>query len=809
MSTNKVQRRPIVICFTCQKDNEKGTGIIVCGGCRETFCTRHFTQHRDKIIVDFNCIIAQHSQIQQDFNTQIAVDPLEKINQLEAETMAKIKLVFNKARERLSELTDKKIEEQIKEEFRSLTNELHEKNTTSDYVEPDIEEWNKQLDEMRVNIEYFRTKAVYVTSNPIDYSKIVTITKEKQKVQISEVKDTINENIQHNLVLVGADNGDFSCFNSALECLYSVDEFTAYILNLKPSDIEGQVANAYARLVKQMRTRQCHWQTEELIRILNQYQHKFHNESNRDSFVILSFLLDGLHAGLNLVTQETNEKKKDDDGSKNDSDLAKEQWEYYKKWNQSKISDLFHGQLKSQIQCLDCETTRRTFDPISFLHLPIPDKKNLRVFKVEYVRQNGKIKCYNVKTHKQGRMLSLIENFVQKFSRKKLAATTITADELKVTPDNDDENLNDNDFLDENDDHIPKVDHILPTEVYNHCVHLQYSNDSLLSNILEHDQIVFYEVPVSLNKENNETILMPCFLRAGDIWHQNFGLPFYLNIPRHICHGKNIVDALQQTIKNYLPLNTSSVNGTTKPLYVAHCVFKQNNVETTKLLNDVLDHLFDFTRVNTTLFCDVAQHIVNQYKKDEQKRLDNRVSTISFGTNRIQQEKQSMISLLDCFTHFTVKEKLSDLDQWYCPQCKSLKKAVKTSDLWLLPKVLNIQLKRFNYNHFYFNKIDLFVDCPKRDLDLSQFVSNHGEKQNAKYDLIAVSNNMDLSGSGHYTTHVKKSLDQKWYRFDDSGTVSYIDEQDVVTKSAYVLVYQQQSNAHNRCVMAKNDLENY
>jgi hypothetical protein len=74
---------------------------------------------------------------------------------------------------------------------------------------------------------------------------------------------------------------------------------------------------------------------------------------------------------------------------------------------------------------------------------------------------------------------------------------------------------------------------------------LQYSDDALLTNILERDQIVFYEVPVSLKKENNDTILMPCLFRTADSLHQNFGLPIYLNIPRHKCTGRHIHDALQ------------------------------------------------------------------------------------------------------------------------------------------------------------------------------------------------------------------------------------------------------------------------
>jgi len=184
--------------------------------------------------------------------------------------------------------------------------------------------------------------------------------------------------------------------------------------------------------------------------------------------------------------------------------------------------------------------------------------------------------------------------------------------------------------------------------------------------------------------------------------------------------------------------------------------------------------------------------------KKKKKRLDKErlqptpsSLTNNSGVQTRSQYKQSTTTLLDCFKYFTTKETLSDNDQWYCPKCKQLKNASKKIDLWLLPKVLIVQLKRFNYTRHYRDKIDLFIDCPIYDLDLSQFVLNPFEKANAKYDLIAVSNHMGGLGGGHYTAHAKNAHDQKWHTFDDS-CVTDIDESNVISKSAYVLIYQQQ-----------------
>ena len=40
--------------------------------------------------------------------------------------------------------------------------------------------------------------------------------------------------------------------------------------------------------------------------------------------------------------------------------------------NNSIIVDMFHGQLKSQLRCLECGCRSVTFDPFTFLSLPLP-----------------------------------------------------------------------------------------------------------------------------------------------------------------------------------------------------------------------------------------------------------------------------------------------------------------------------------------------------------------------------------------------------------------------------------------------------
>uniref|UniRef100_A0A8C1XFN0 Ubiquitin carboxyl-terminal hydrolase 15 n=1 Tax=Cyprinus carpio TaxID=7962 RepID=A0A8C1XFN0_CYPCA len=153
-------------------------------------------------------------------------------------------------------------------------------------------------------------------------------------------------------------------------------------------------------------------------------------------------------------------------------------------------------------------------------------------------------------------------------------------------------------------------------------------------------------------------------------------------------------------------------------------------------------------------------------------------------------QKKSFFKLKDCIELFTTKEKLGADDPWYCPHCKQHQQATKKLDLWSVPPVLVVHLKRFSYSRYMRDKLDSLVDFPLRDLDMSEFLINPNAGP-CRYDLIAVSNHYGGMGGGHYTAFAKNKEDQKWYSFDDSS-VSPSSEEQIVSKAAYVLFYQRQ-----------------
>jgi len=165
----------------------------------------------------------------------------------------------------------------------------------------------------------------------------------------------------------------------------------------------------------------------------------------------------------------------------------------------------------------------------------------------------------------------------------------------------------------------------------------------------------------------------------------------------------------------------------------------------------------------------------------ENKGFDNHTSVI-------KQSKNESISLEGCLDLFTHEEQLGPNDTWYCTECKEHLQAYKKFDIWSMPPLLIIHLKRFSYYKGIFReKLDAYVDFPD-ELDLSPRIQNDSEN-NAPllYDLYAISNHYGNLGGGHYTAYCKHR-DGTWFSFDDSS-VSSTTSNGAKTKAAYVLFY--------------------
>lgn len=143
-------------------------------------------------------------------------------------------------------------------------------------------------------------------------------------------------------------------------------------------------------------------------------------------------------------------------------------------------------------------------------------------------------------------------------------------------------------------------------------------------------------------------------------------------------------------------------------------------------------------------------------------------------------------SLQDCLKSFSKEEKLTDNNRFYCSNCKTRRDSLKKIEIWKLPPVLLVHLKRFSYEGRWKQKLQTYVDFPLECLDLSQYVI--GPKSYKKFNLYGVSNHYGGLDGGHYTAYCKNGLKQRWYKFDDHE-VSEISLSSVKSSAAYILFY--------------------
>uniref|UniRef100_A0A914I8L4 Ubiquitin carboxyl-terminal hydrolase n=1 Tax=Globodera rostochiensis TaxID=31243 RepID=A0A914I8L4_GLORO len=218
--------------------------------------------------------------------------------------------------------------------------------------------------------------------------------------------------------LCGLANLGNTCFlNSALQCLSNLPEmveffisgeFTDQINDQNPLGTQGRLAREFAELLKSMWSGQyCTLRPFRLKCVVGMFAPRFNGFSQQDSHEFIAFLLDGLHEDLNRRIRRrqmemakicgsegeghsaekdkneerkvTEEKSSNGQNASDETDIAQQQtadeaWREYKQINDSIVTDLLHGQLKSSLTCNVCGKVSVKFDPFCFLSVPIPPR---------------------------------------------------------------------------------------------------------------------------------------------------------------------------------------------------------------------------------------------------------------------------------------------------------------------------------------------------------------------------------------------------------------------------------------------------
>ena len=161
------------------------------------------------------------------------------------------------------------------------------------------------------------------------------------------------------------------------------------------------------------------------------------------------------------------------------------------------------------------------------------------------------------------------------------------------------------------------------------------------------------------------------------------------------------------------------------------------------------------------------------------------------------EEAEEVINIHDCFAKFIEKE----IIEMRCENCGNLTHE-SFVELWKLPDLLIVHLKKFSFSGADPKKINVIVNFPLKGLDMSNhmLIANKeagntmsSAKENSLYDLYAVVNHMGTISSGHYTSYCKTEKDD-WMLFDDDRVFELHQniEKELVTNKAYILFYQRQ-----------------
>ncbi|XP_066102153.1 ubiquitin carboxyl-terminal hydrolase 4 isoform X2 [Saccopteryx bilineata] len=625
--------------------------------------------------------------------------------------------------------------------------------------------------------------------------------------------------------LCGLGNLGNTCFmNSALQCLSNTapltdyflrDEYEAEINRDNPLGMKGEIAEAYAELVKQMWSgRDAHVAPRMFKTQVGRFAPQFSGYQQQDSQELLAFLLDGLHEDLNRVKKKPYLELKDANG-RPDAVVAKEAWENHRLRNDSVIVDTFHGLFKSTLVCPECAKVSVTFDPFCYLTLPLPLKKD-RVMEVFLVPADPR--CRPTQYRVTVPLMGAVSDLCEALSRLSGIAT----------------------------------ENMVVTDVYNHRFHKIFQMDEGLNHIMPRDDIFVYEV-CSTSADGSECVTLPVYFRerrsrmsstsSGAVL---YGQPLLVSVPKHKLTLESLYQTVCERISRYIkqplpdesgssPLGPGACNGSRgscegedeeemehldegrEPLSESEGGWEDelggDHAETTQKQSKgrpCSKRLFTFSLVNSYGTADINSLATDgkllklnsrstlaidwdtetrslYYDEQESEAYEKHVSML-----QPQKKKKMAVALRDCIELFTTMETLGEHDPWYCPNCKKHQQATKKFDLWSLPKILVVHLKRFSYSRYWRDKLDTVVEFPVRGLNMSEFVCDLSARPYV-YDLIAVSNHYGAMGVGHYTAYAKNKLNGKWYYFDDSN-VSLASEDQIVTKAAYVLFYQRRDD---------------
>eukprot|EP00729_Bicosta_minor_P015400 gene15400-16646_t len=511
--------------------------------------------------------------------------------------------------------------------------------------------------------------------------------------------------------------GNTCYMNSSLQCLSNMQPLTQYFLQGRycaevntdnPLGCNGELAERFAELLRELWSGKHRQISPAALKdVVGRHAAQFQGFNQHDSQELLGSLLDGLHEDLNRIRVKPMVPPINAEG-RPDVEVAAEAWMAHLLRNDSIIVDLFHGQLKSTVVCpqVGCGNVSVTFDPMMTLSLPltgnVAPQRSLKVTML-WADPDRLPTDYGVKVPKDGGSI---------FDLKEVVSAAVG---------------------------IPPV-HMLVKEIMQKKIYTHFNDSDQLKRIRSTDTIYVYEVDPRY-PEVQVVVRAPEVPKTASSYSSSYpstvAPPFIMSMPA----DTTCAELKQQLVLRFRRSDTGSTNseagngrvgdagsggGATDEAPAAeasddaggathtdgdddapaaagmrvHGKFHTNVTEVVDdgsslaLANGDLIYLefLDGREVGDNL--DLAALTEHHQDAASMAAFEAAVRNgeVGGGSSR---SRNAPLSLEDCMRLFKEPEVLAESNSWFCSRCQQHLRATKILEIWKLPEILIVQLKRF------------------------------------------------------------------------------------------------------------------
>eukprot|EP00063_Salmo_salar_P044271 XP_014019106.1 PREDICTED: ubiquitin carboxyl-terminal hydrolase 32-like isoform X1 [Salmo salar] len=584
----------------------------------------------------------------------------------------------------------------------------------------------------------------------------------------------------------GLSNLGNTCFmNSSIQCVSNTTPLTDYFISgrhlyelnrTNPIGMRGHMAKCYGDLLMELWSgTQKNVAPLKLRWTIAKYAPRFNGFQQQDSQELLAFLLDGLHEDLNRVHEKPYVELKDSNG-RPDWEVALEAWENHLRRNRSIVVDLFHGQLKSQVKCKTCGHISARFDPFNFLSLPLPMDSSMHL-EITVIMLDGSTPVrFGLRLNMDDKYICLKKQLSELCSLKPeqiLLAEVHTSNIKNFPQDNQKVRLSVNGFLCAFEIPVPcsptsltsptQTD-ITPVPMANGVavaakarpdgkpglisngmpstvVHCRETTERSLANggvgvpnghvsPVQDSPLIGYIIAMHRKMMRTELYFLSSQKNRASL----FGMPLIVPCTVH-TRQKDLYDAVWiQVVRLASPLPPQEASNHAQDCddsmgyqypFTLRVVGKDGNSCAwcpwyRFCRGCAVDCTEDRASVgNACIAVDwdpTALHL--RYQTSQERIVEEHCS--------VQQSRRAQaepISLDSCLKAFTSEEELGEDELYYCSKCKTHRLATKKLDLWRLPPILIVHLKRFQFVNGRWIKSQKIVQFPRERFDPSVYLA--------------------------------------------------------------------------------------